>query len=100
MWYPEEQVTFCRRCEIDIPYEFIWRGRGYVITSGGHEVRTAVLYSQCPECGHRMSVGLDGSWPYRVLYQWLWKLRYPRNRPPRASSAAIEEQPRRRASGG
>ena len=65
----------------------------------GQEVRTAVLFSQCPDCGQRRSVGLDGPWWYCVLYRWLWQLRYPRRKPPRFMAERVELPPRRRASG-
>jgi len=98
MWYPEESVTFCHRCDMEVPADCFWRGRGFIITAGGQEKRTTVLFSQCPECGQRSSIGLDGAWWFRLLYQWLWKLRYPRTRPPRQQVARIE-RPYRRASG-
>lgn len=97
MWYPEEPVTYCRHCDADIPFDCFWRGRGFIITAGGREVRTAVLYSQCPQCGRRMSVGLDGPLWFRVLYKWLWKLRYPNTRAPSIEVPFVE--PRRRAVG-
>lgn len=95
MWYPEEPITYCERCDVEVPVENIWRGRGYIITHGGKEDRTLVLYSLCPSCGRRLSVGLDGPWWYRQLYGWLWRLRYPNTRRP-AELSAYEEH--RRAS--
>lgn len=82
MWYPEEAITYCRYCDLEIPYDCYWRGRGSIIGDSGRETRTTVLYSVCPECGRRHSVGLDGPLWFRVLYSWLWRLRYPRTRPP------------------
>jgi len=97
MWYPEESVTYCRHCDLDIPNECFWRGRGYMITGPGTQARTSVLYSECPECGRRQSVGLEGKLWFRVLYGWLWKLRYPNRRPPEREE--FVELPRRRVSG-
>lgn len=104
MWYPEEPITYCRHCDVEIPVDCIWRGHGLII-SAGRRRRTSVLYSMCPECGQRLSVGLDGPWWYRTWYSWLWQLRYPRTRPPRLKFQSVEtprraEPPRRRASGG
>lgn len=96
MWYPEEPITYCNRCDEEVPVDNIWRGRGTIITNGGREVRTLVLYSLCESCGRRQSVGLDGPWWYRKLYAWLWRLRYPNTKRPRISMGY--EEPRRRAS--
>ena len=96
--YPEESVTYCRTCDVDIPIENFWRGRGYSIHGSGEQNRITVLYSQCPSCGERRSVGLEGSWWYCLLYAWLWKLRYPNTQPPQTETIAVE-LPRRRASG-
>jgi hypothetical protein len=96
MWYPEESVTYCNRCDLEIPADCFWRGHGYIITASGQEVRTAVLFSQCPDCGQRRSVGLDGPWWYCLLYRWIWRLRYPYRRPPQF---VAEAPPRRRAAG-
>ena len=98
MWYPEESVTYCGRCELEIPADCFWRGRGFIITAGGQEMRTTVLFSQCPECGQRSSIGLDGAVWFRLLYEWLWRLRYPATRPPHTEVARIE-RPYRRAAG-
>lgn len=83
MWYPEEPITYCQRCEDEIPLDYIWRGRGLIISNGGGQVRTMVLYSVCPGCGTKLSVGLDGPWWYRLLYGWFWRSRYPNTRRPR-----------------
>jgi hypothetical protein len=99
MWYPEEPVTYCRTCDKEVPFDCFWRGRGFIITAGGREIRTSVLYSQCPDCSRRLSVGLEGPVWYRVLYGWLWKLRYPQTQPPLFDFPA-SERPRRRASRG
>ena len=96
MWYPEESISFCRHCDLDIPVDCFWRGRGYSISGHGKQARITVLYSQCPQCGQRMTEGLEGPWWYRLLYGWLWKLRYPNVRPPR-NSAPGRPEPRRRA---
>jgi hypothetical protein len=82
MWYPEEPVTYCRECEREIPVHCYWRGRGVIIDVSGKQQRTPILYSQCPDCGHRYSVGLDGPRWHRSLYGWLWKVRYPNLRAP------------------
>jgi hypothetical protein len=95
MWYPEEPVTYCRQCEIEVPIDCFWRGLGTIISGSGHDLRTTVLYSQCPECGYKQSVGLDGPLWFRIFYGWLWRLRYPRTRPPILDLPAAEE-PRRR----
>lgn len=111
MWYPEEPVSYCRHCEVEIPVTLFWRGRGYLISSDGTEKRTVVLYSRCPECGRRLSVGLDGPAWYRALYAWLWRLRYPQSRPPAGGPEPGQEpdeehsredppEPRRRRAGG
>ena len=104
MWYPEESVTFCDRCDLEIPADNFWRGRGFIITGKGQEERTTVLFSQCPECSQRLSIGLDGPWWFKLLYRWLWQLRYPRTKAPRLRKVAMPieaplEAPRRRASG-
>jgi hypothetical protein len=96
MWYPEEPITYCRACDEDIPVENIWRGRGFIITNGGKEVRTLVLYSVCAHCGRRLSVGLDGPLWYRTLHGWFWRLRYPNTRRP---EGLVVYEERRRASG-
>jgi hypothetical protein len=97
MWYPEEPATFCRHCSAEVPADCFWRGRGFIITGGGQEVRTTVLYSLCPGCGRRLSAGLDGPLWHRVLYSWLWKLRYPYTRPPRVETPPHAElRPERR----
>jgi len=98
MWYPEEPVTYCRHCEGEIPIDCFWRGRGTIIGNRGSDTRTTVLYSQCPDCGSRQSVGLDGPFAFRLVYGWLWRLRYPRTRPPRLDLPAAQ-QPKQRASG-
>jgi len=90
MWYPEEPVTYCRRCDADIPVDCYWRGKGVLVSGSGGRTRTVVLYSQCPDCGDRASVGLSGPWWYRVLYGWLWRLRYPAVRPPELDLPAAE----------
>jgi hypothetical protein len=95
MWYPEESVTYCPSCDIEIPTRCYWRGRGYSINGQGRQARIRVLYSQCPHCGARRSAGLDGPLWYRLLYEWLWRLRYPRRRPPKLAVPAE----RRRAAG-
>ena len=97
MWYPEETITYCSHCDFEIPLECFWRGRGVIIGGSGQK-RLTVLYSWCPGCGRQRSAGLEGPWWYRVLYGWLWKLRYPRTRPPEQSRSAAR-QPKRRASG-
>ncbi|MFN3653128.1 MAG: hypothetical protein ACK47B_26405 [Armatimonadota bacterium] len=98
MWYPEEPVTYCERCESDIPADCLWRGKGLIIGADHREVRTPVLYSECPDCGRRLSTGLLGPWWYRVLYGWLWKLRYPQTRRPESFGVAAEP-PLKRAAG-
>jgi hypothetical protein len=82
MWYPEEQVCYCRQCRLEVPVECVWRGRGWMVNSRGEHRRTIVLHSVCPECGRKRSVGLDGPWWYRQLYRWLWRMRYPATAPP------------------
>ena len=101
MWYPEEPATYCRHCRAEIPADCFWRGRGFIITGSGREVRTIVLYSLCPGCNRRLSVGLDGPRWHRLLYGWLWKLRYPYTRPPLIEPALPVEAPQshRRAVG-
>lgn len=99
MWYPEEPVTFCPRCDIEIPINRYWRGRGYSINAHGKQQRIRVLYSVCPECGLRRSAGLEGPVWYCLLYEWLWKLRYPRHKPPRGTIVQGGEVPQRRAVG-
>ena len=95
MWYPEEPVTYCRYCDLDIPTDCFWRGRGFIISGGGGQERTAILYSVCPECGRRLSMGLEGPWWFRLLYGWLWKLRYPGTAPPELDLPAAEAYKRR-----
>ncbi len=101
MWYPEEPATFCRKCNVEIPADCFWRGRGFIITASGSEIRTTILYSLCPECGQRLSVGLDGPRWHRTLYSWLWRLRYPYTRPPSVVEVPTVQHraERRRASG-
>lgn len=98
MWYPEESVTYCSHCDLDIPIDNYWRGRGFIISGHGKQERITVLYSQCPGCGRRLSAGLDGAWWVRLLYGWLWTLRYPRTQPPDLDLAR-PERIERRASG-
>ena len=104
MCYPEEEIAFCRGCGLDIPADNFWRGKG-TVSGGGVSLRTVVLYNACPDCGRRHSYGLGGHPVYRVLYSWMWKLRYPANRPPanlppmpQAVPQAVP-MPRRRAVG-
>jgi hypothetical protein len=103
MWYPEESVSYCRKCDLEIPADCYWRGRGFIINGNGRQQRTPILYSVCPECSRRQSVGLDGPWPYRVFYTWMWKLRYPQKKAPEMEATEVRpsavEVPRRRASG-
>ena len=94
MWYPEEPVTYCRNCDVDIPVDCYWRGRGVIITGPDQQDRTSVLYSQCPECGQRQSVGLEGPFWFRTLYGWIWRLRYPHRRPPLLDLSAAEARAR------
>lgn len=90
---------------MEIPADSFWRGKGFIITAGGQEKRTIVLFSQCPECGQRGSIGLDGAWWFQLLYRWLWQLRYPRTKAPRQVVTARVgrtervERPYRRAAG-
>ena len=98
MWYPEEPLTYCPNCDLDIPLDCYWRGRGFIISGPAEQKRATVLYSQCPECGQRLSVALEGPWWHRLLYGWLWRLRYPNTRPPKPLYRPAR-QPRRRASG-
>lgn len=97
MWYPEEPLTYCKHCQAEIADDYIWRGRGLIISNGGRRVRTLVLYSVCPHCEAKLSVGLDGPLWYRMLYSWFWRLRYPNTRRPVLGYAAVDE--RRRAPG-
>jgi len=98
MWYPEEPVSYCPHCDVEIPVDYYWRGRGFIIGASGKQQRTPILYSVCPRCERRFSVGLDGAPWHRMLYGWMWKLRYPHTRPPRLAERVVE-QPRRRAVG-
>ncbi|MBI3911418.1 MAG: hypothetical protein HY320_10860 [Armatimonadetes bacterium] len=82
MWYPEAPVLVCNECEEDIPLQCLWRGRGLVINRRGSRCRTWILYAWCPRCGSRQSTGLDGPPWYRLVYGWLWQIRYPARRPP------------------
>ena len=82
MWYPEEPITYCEYCDLELPSACFWRGRGYVI-SRTRRIRTTILHSLCPECGTRQSIGLEGPVWFQALYNWLWSLRYPRRRAPR-----------------
>ncbi len=95
MWYPEEPATYCPHCDTDIPIQNFWRGHGYCINAHGRQERIRVLYSLCPECGGRRSAGLEGPWWYRTLYEWLWRLRYPRRKAPRGIARAAEPSRRR-----
>ncbi|HTE17843.1 MAG TPA: hypothetical protein VK689_05620 [Armatimonadota bacterium] len=97
MWYPEEPVAYCGECNTAISVDCVWRGRGTIMMRGGKEVRARVLYSVCPECGIRRSVALEGPWWFRLLYSWLWNLRYPNTRPPHMERATPYRL--RRASG-
>ena len=99
MWYPEEPVTFCRPCQTEVPIDCFWRGRGTIISNSGRDTRTTILYSQYPDCGYKQSVGLDGPFLFRLLYGWMWRLRYPRTRPPVLDLPAAAQQPRRRVAG-
>jgi hypothetical protein len=101
MWYPEESISYCANCDLDVPVDCFWRGRGLIIHDEGRRERTTMLNSMCPECGERQSTGLDGPWWHRALYQWLWQMRYPRTRPPRRRLPAEDLAPplRRRRTG-
>ena len=97
MWYPEEPVTYCRDCDEAIPYDCCWRGKGVIIDASGKQQRTPILYSQCPECGRRYSVGLEGANWYIALYGWLWQLRYPSVRAPEPKFGISQPVERKRA---
>jgi len=109
MWFPEEPVTYCPNCDIEIPAAYYWRTRGVIISATGHRERTPVLNSLCPGCGEHRNVGLEGGWLYRLVYRYLWQLRYPRSTPPQGRIPASrrrfneddldEDLPRRRATG-
>jgi hypothetical protein len=102
MFYPEGEIAFCRRCRTDIPCDFHWRGKGTVVSGRRLSQRTLILYNRCPECGTAHSYGLEGRLAYRMLYSWLWSLRYPRQKPLRVPTKEMEqpyEAPLRRAVG-
>lgn len=98
MSFPEEAVTYCQHCALEIPVDCYWRGRGFIIGAAGRQVRTPILYTLCPVCARQYSTGLNGNWWYRTFYGWMWKLRYPGVHRPDLDFPAVEE-PRRRASG-
>ena len=102
MFYPEGEIVFCRRCSADIPADQHWRGTGTVVTGRRLAKRSLILYNRCAQCGFGHSFGLEGSLIYRLLYAWLWSLRYPRRKPLRLPTREAEpayEAPRRRAVG-
>jgi hypothetical protein len=102
MLYPEGEITICRRCGSDIPSDHHWRGTGTVVSGRKLSKRTLILYNRCHDCGFGHSYGLEGSVPYRLLYAWIWSLRYPRRKPLRTATKGVEEAyepPRRRAVG-
>ena len=102
MFYPEGEIAFCRRCSADIPADQHWRGTGAFVLGRKLSKRTLILYNRCHQCGFGHSYGLEGSLLYRLLYCWMWSLRYPRRKPLRAPTKEVEqayEPPRRRAVG-
>ena len=82
MLFPEEPITGCPQCGLEIPSDCFWRGRGHMISGPQRQVRTTILHSVCPECGTRQSIGLEGARWFRALYSWMWGIRYPSRRPP------------------
>ncbi len=92
MWYPEEPVTYCPTCDLEVPASYCWRSRGVIISATGRRERTPVLNSLCPNCGTHRNVGLDGGRLYRWIYRYLWELRYPKTRAPRLRRA-VETEP-------
>lgn len=101
MWYPEAPALICAECQEVIPHACLWRGRGLILNRRGVRCRTWILYAWCPRCGTRQSIGLDGPAWYRLLYGWLWQLRYPARKPPELFVFDAMEPPRerRRAAG-
>lgn len=100
MFYPEGEIAICRRCRTDIPVDHYWRGTGTVVSGRKLSNRTLILYNRCPECGVPHSYGLEGNLAYRLLYGWIWSLRYPRRKPLRITTKEQErpyEAPLRRA---
>lgn len=103
MLYPEEPITWCDRCDKEVPLSCIWRGRGMVINRRGQRRQARALFSVCPRCGVENCVPLEGNRLTQILYNWLWGLRYPNTRPvrfeellPSRMPEPVEEQPRRR----
>jgi hypothetical protein len=77
MLYPEGEIVLCRRCRADIPADQHWRGTGTVVSGRRLPKRTLILYNRCAECGFGHSIGLEGRLIFRLLYSWIWNLRYP-----------------------
>ncbi len=102
MVYPEGEIAICRRCRADIPADHHWRGTGTVVSGRKLSGRTLILYNRCRECGCTHSYGLEGPLAYRLLYAWIWSLRYPRRKPLRPATKVVApayEVPLRRAVG-
>jgi hypothetical protein len=102
MFYPEGEIAFCSRCRADIQPDHHWRGTGSFVRGRKLSKRTLILYNRCHECGCGHSYGLEGRLAYRLLYSWIWSLRYPRRKPIRGATKEVEhayEAPRRRAVG-
>ncbi len=106
MWYPEEPITYCPECDLDLPAFGFWRSRGTIISSCGRPQPTVVLNSLCPSCGARFRVGLDGPLIHRWIHACLWWIRYPSRKRPRPNPEAVAgtaeeaaEPDRRRAVG-
>lgn len=93
--YPEQPVSYCEECRLQIPCDHCWIGEGTMVRGNGEQLRTTILYSRCPGCRRRRNAPLTGPAWYRWLWGWLWSLRYSRI-PPEAPEQDDSEQTRNR----
>jgi hypothetical protein len=75
-WFPESDIWECGACGSEVSPEDIGRARGMFVCSLGRRRTTTILRSQCPSCGMRQSLCLEGPWWRTLLLHALWRLRY------------------------
>jgi hypothetical protein len=75
-WFPEQEIWECGACSSEVAPENIWRSRGLFVSTKGCRRRTTLLRSECPQCGMRQSLCIEGPWWRIVLFHLLWWLRY------------------------
>lgn len=75
-WFPEQEIWECGACGSEVTPDDIGRSRGVFVTGRGRRKTTMILRSQCPGCGMRQSLCVDGPWWRMLLFHGLWRLRY------------------------